>query len=256
MGIRMGLCQLHSDADIDGNLKMMEGAIIQNKADLYVFPELFLTGYGNTTFDPEAIVTAESRLRILCNERDAAVVFGTSMQWYNGVTNSALFVTPQETYRYDKLYPAVFGPYDERMYEKGTSPRIVEWEGMRFGLEICYDVMFPEIHRFYAVHGCDMVVCLAASGEQSERIMRTVLPARSLENTVYTVFCNGIGDMGDGNRMFGGSAMYSPLGEEVLSAGGGGETVAVGIADSEVVAHARGIRHHLQDLRGDILWLP
>lgn len=256
MGIRIAICQIGSGADLNENLRKMEGAILQSKADLYVFPELSLTGYGNTEFDPEAVVTAESRLRILCNENDVAVVFGSAMQWYNGVTNSALFITPMETYRYDKLYLANFGPYKETGFEKGKSPTIVEWKGMKIGLEICYDVMFPEIHRFYATQGVHIVLCLSASGTASERYMRTVIPTRSLENTVYTVYCNGIGDVGGDIRLFGKSAMYSPLGEEVLSAENDDEKVVVGYADQGVIDHAREIRHHLADLRSDIIWLP
>lgn len=256
MGIRIAMCQLHTGADVDENLRKMEGAILQTKADLYVYPELCLTGYGNKDFDPEAVVTAESRIRLLCNENDVAVAFGTAMQWYNGITNSALFVTPTDTYRYDKLYPANFGPYDERIYEKGRSPTIVEWKGMRIGIEICYDVMFPEIHRFYATQGAELVLCLSASGAPSEKYMMKVLPARSLENTVYTVYVNAVGEMSNGVPMFGKSVMFTPLGDVATSAEDDSEKVVVGYADDAVVKHAREVRHHLEDLRSDILWLP
>ena len=104
MGIRIAICQIAGTSDPEENLKRIEGAIMQNQADLYVFPELYLTGYGNSEFDPEDTVIAENRLRIICNNMDVAVAVGAPMQWYNGITDSMLFITPLETYRYDKMY--------------------------------------------------------------------------------------------------------------------------------------------------------
>ncbi len=254
MGIRIAICQIAGTSDPKENLKRIEGAIMQNKADLYVFPELYLTGYGNSDFNPEDAVVTESRLRIICNNLDVAVAVGAPMQWYNGITNSMLFVTPLDTYRYDKLYTANFPPYDENAFEKGHSPVMVEWKGMRIGLEICYDVMFPEVHRFYATRGADMVIVISASAERSRTAMERILPARSLENTVYTVYCNSMGPFRDGMVFFGGSALYSPLGEEIVKAGDG-EEILITYADNGVVEHARAARPHLRDLRSDIRWI-
>lgn len=254
MGIRIAICQIAGTSDPEENLKRVEGTIMQNQADLYVFPELYLTGYGKSEFNPEDTVTAENRLRIICNSMDVAVALGTPMQWYNGITDSMLFVTPTETYRYDKLYTADFPPYDESMYEKGHSPVMVEWKGMKIGLEICYDIMFPEIHRFYATNGADMVIAISASAESSKAAMERILPARSLENTVYTVYCNSIGPFREGAEFFGGSAMYSPLGEEIVRAGKD-EKILITYADSGVVEHARTVRPQLRDLRRDIRWI-
>lgn len=254
MGIRIGICQLAGGSSAEENLKRVEGAIMQNKADLYVFPELYLTGYTSETFDPEDVATAVSRLQVICNNRDCAVALGAPMQWYNGVTDSLIFVTPNETYRYDKLYLAKFGCYDESRFEKGHAPMMVSFKGMKIGFEICYDAFFPEIHRFYAVHGADMVVVISASAKSSERAFRTVLPASSLENTVYTVFCNSCGPYRDDNPFYGGSALYSPLGEEIASAGAE-EQVVITYADPSVVEHAREERPQLRDLRDDIRWI-
>lgn len=254
MGIRIAICQIAGTSDPEENLKRIEGAIMQNQADLYVFPELYLTGYGNSEFDPEDTVIAENRLRIICNNMDVAVVVGAPMQWYNGITDSMLFITPLETYRYDKMYTANFPPYDESMFERGHSPAMVEWKGMRIGLEICYDVMFPEIHRFYATQGADMVIVISASSDSSKAAMERIVPARSLENTVYTIYCNNVGPFRDGAEFFGGSALYSPLGDEIAKARNG-EEILITYADKGVVEHARTVRPQLRDLRGDIRWI-
>ncbi len=120
-------------------------------------------------------------------------------------------------------------------------------------MEVCYDVMFPEIHRDYAVNGADLVLVASASALKSEGPMMTVLPARSFENTVYTAYCNNCGE-GPAGAYFGGSALFSPLGEKLVQAGKQEETVVFTISGKEI-ERARNTRHHLTDLRKDIEWL-
>ena len=117
---------------------------------------------------------------------------------------------------------------------------------------ICYDAMFPEIHRYYATHGADAVLMPSASAEKSEYAMRTVVPARCFENTVYTLFCNNTGT-GPAGRYYGGSCVFSPLGKPLVSAGTGSEVVTATLSAAEIES-ARKVRTHLADLRSDIDW--
>lgn len=254
MGMRIALCQLLSVDDIVKNLEHMESAIVQNDADLYLFPEMFLTRYGNPGIDKEDQDNAIEWMKTICSERNVAIAMGMPMKDYGGVTNSLLFVTPKDVYRYDKLYLANFPPYDEGVFNKGQSPVMAEWKGFRIGLEVCYDVMFPELHRFYATHGADIVLVSSASAESSRPGMETIAPARSFENTVYTVYCNNIGTFKD-LRFFGGSRVYSPLGKLMEQIDGDEEKVLVVEVDRSEVTESRRIRHHLKDLRDDILWV-
>ena len=92
----------------------------------------------------------------------------------------------------------------------------------------------------------------SASAEKSEYAMRTVVPARCFENTVYTLFCNNTGT-GPAGRYYGGSCAFSPLGKPLVSAGTGEEVVTVTLSSSEIES-ARKVRTHLADLRSDIDW--
>lgn len=252
MVLRVSMCQMRSVDDPVENLARAETCIGGADSDLFVFPEMFLSSYGGTLpagFAERAI----GELRRICIEKDCAVCMGLPME-DGGLRNSLAFITPDDTVRYDKRFLARFGDYAETGFEAGTGQVMAEWKGMMFGLSICYDVMFPETHRGYAMGGADAVIVASASLSGSRRFMETVCPARSLENTVYTVYVNNTGRFGDGT-FFGRSTLYSPLGETVTRLGQGEEIVEV-VLDRDEIERARRLRPHLADLKssemGDI----
>lgn len=250
MEIRTALCQLEAGKNPDENLRRLIETAKGYDADLFVFPELYLSSYGGNL--PEGFLdTAIPRIQSLCRELDRAICVGAPVE-DDGLHNSQLFITADDVYRYDKLHLARFGIYAEDQYTAGSSLTMFQWKGMTFGMEVCYDIMFPEIHRAYALAGADVVISSAASAGPSRQFMERIGPARSLENTVYTIFLNNIGPCGD-DAFWGGSCIYGPLGDKKIAADDG-ECVLVSVISTEEIAKARGIRHHLEDLRRDIDW--
>ncbi len=252
MGVRLAICQYAASDDVFQNIETIRRAIGSADADMYLFPELFLTGYGCRSFDEGTLSEAVKAVSELSKEKGVAIALGMPAILSGKVYNSLVFFTPDSETRYDKLYLANFSPYDEGVFEPGSRPVMVEWKGLKIGLEVCYDVMFPEIHRHYAVKGADLVMVASASAEKSRYAMETVVPARSFENTVYTAFCNNIG-MGPAGRFYGGSAIFSPLGQKVDQLNDA-EGIILAYIDPDEIASARSARHHLEDLRDDIDW--
>lgn len=251
MDLRLAICQVESTNSVSRNTQKIIEIVSSTPADIFLFPEMFLTRYGNTDFDSEEVESASEELIELCRSRDTTLVVGKPTL---GDTKhiSLTFFTPEGTQKYDKMYLANFPPYNEGIFEPGSSPLIVSWKDWKIGLEICYDVMFPEIHRHYATHGADVVLVASASALKSEKAMMTILPARSLENTVYTAYCNNIG-IGPAGPYFGGSVLISPLGD-ILKQAGEDEEILTVVLTKDVLENARNIRHHLEDLRNDIKW--
>ena len=250
MEIRTALCQLSADGDYEENLRRLIETVEINDADLYVFPELYLSSYGGdlpSGFLDEAI----RRIQSACAEKECAVCVGAPAE-HEGLRNSQFFITSNSVDRYDKIHLARFGIYAEDRFTAGSVPVMVTWKGMRIGLEVCYDIMFPEIHRTYAKAGADIVICAAASAGPSRPFMERIGPARSLENTVYTVFLNNIGPCGN-DTFWGGSCVYDPLGEKSVCLGED-EDIAITTLSSDAIESARKVRHHLEDLRRDIDW--
>jgi len=250
MELRVALCQVHAEKDPGKNLRRLEDIVRRTDADLFVFPELYLSSYGGSL--PKGFLdTAIPEMQGLCSERGCAVCVGAPVE-DDGLRNSQFFITADDVHRYDKLHLARFGIYAENQYTAGTSLTMFQWKGMTFGMEVCYDIMFPEIHRAYALAGADVVISSAASAGPSRQFMERIGPARSLENTVYTVFLNNIGPCGD-DKFWGGSCIYGPLGD-MKAVADDGECVIVSVISTEEIARAREIRHHLEDLRRDIDW--
>lgn len=248
--VKVTVCQAESLHDAGANLQKIRRIMDSSEGDIFLFPEMFLTGYGSDIPDETVLDNAVKELQSLCREHDSAIAMGMPIRRNGGIYNTLVFITPEKTQTYEKMHLANFGKYDESMFSPGDHPVMVEWKGMRFGLIICYDIFFPELSRYYAVNGADAILMASASAEQSERVMRTMLPARALENTAYMVFCNNIGEFND-TRFFGGSSIYLPTGETAAGAASKEEILTVDI-DPEIIRSAREKRPHLRDRRADI----
>jgi len=256
MGMRLALCQCQAAADdVNSNLNKIMAAVTQTRADVYIFPEMFLTGYGaDYAALSDDVQYAVDRMRLWCMERDVAIIVGAPSYSSSGIKNSLLFITPNDLVRYDKLYLARFGIYSEKEFVTGSRPVICPFRDMVFGLSICYDIFFPEIYRNYALSCADVNICIAASAGPSKPYYERILPARSLENLVYTVFVNNVGSSG-GLEFYGSSRLVGPLGDTLGELGDKEEILCVYV-DKDVIKNARKERRHLEDRRIDINWYP
>lgn len=256
MGLKLALCQCQAEiGNVGANLNKIMAAVSQTKSDVYIFPELFLTGYGADYLSlSEDVQNAVDKMRLWCVEMDIAILVGAPSYLPNGIRNSFLFITPDDVIRYDKLYLARFGIYSEKEFVRGDRPMTASFKEMTFGLSICYDVFFPEIYRNYALSCADINVCIAASAMPSKPYLERILPARSLENLVYTIFVNSTGKSGD-LEFYGSSRLLGPLGNTCGELGSE-EGVLCVYVDKEVIENARKKRKHLDDRRIDIGWIP
>ena len=98
------------------------------------------------------------KLAKIAEQYQIAIVVG--LPWYESkkLYNSAVVIKPNsEIILYHKQY--LYGDYEKRLFVKGESPPpLIEYDGLRFGLLISYDVEFPENVRILAQQGVDMVL--------------------------------------------------------------------------------------------------
>ncbi|MFK4484527.1 carbon-nitrogen hydrolase family protein [Curtobacterium sp. AB7] len=143
------------------------------------------------------------------------------------------------TYRKVHLYDA-FGSRESDRIESGDPEQlpVFEFEGLRIGLETCYDLRFPEVTRRLAApeHGAADVVVLPAEwvrGPGKEHHWRTLLTARAIENTVWVVGVGQTPPIG-----IGASVVLDPSGVAVASAGSSPGTL-VATVDTAVTEAVR-----------------
>lgn len=137
---------------------------------------------------------------------------------------------------YDKMH--LFSPGREAtQFEHGEEVVLFELDGIRCGIEICYDLRFPELSRKLALAGAEVIFIPAQWPHPRALHWQTLARARAIENQCYVVTCNGCGQA---NQLVscGHSAAYAPFGEIVEQAG---ETAAsfIAVLDLEKVKEAR-----------------
>lgn len=100
------------------------------------------------------------------------------------------------------------------------APVVVEFEGWKFGLSICYDLRFPEMYRTLVDAGAD-VLCVpsAFTYETGAAHWEVLLRARAIENTAYVVAPAQVGENYPGRRTWGHSMAVSPWGEIIAQRG-------------------------------------
>ena len=116
------------------------------------------------------------------------------------------------------------GSYEKFYFTPGDALPIFEVDGVRFGIQICYDRKFPEGSRALAVQGAEIIfmpICAATYGENELRGNTWELPlqGRAYENGVFVVAVNRSGDE-NGRRHIGKSMIVSPVGASVMAVAG------------------------------------
>jgi predicted amidohydrolase len=116
------------------------------------------------------------------------------------------------------------GSYEKFYFTPGGSLPVFELEGVKIGVQICYDRKYPEGSRALALQGAEIIfmpICAATYGEQQLRAETWELPiqARAYENGVFVVAPNRAGDE-NGRRHIGKSMIVNPIGAEILCLGG------------------------------------
>lgn len=259
--MRLALCQLRSAVgDKDSNLKRMNDAVEATDADLFVFPETYVTGYmvRDDFFTLAEDIDGDSVNFImeLADRTGKAVAFGmplTDPCTRGLITNSAILVSPDgRVQRYDKIHPANFGPFEEGLYfTPGQTPAMFSFRGRGIGVCICYDLFFPEITKAYAMQGADLLLCLAASPVTSRIPFESIIPARAVENTCPIAYVNNVGNQRN-MVFFGGSQAHDARGRQLAKLPYLREAVDVVDVDMLQTEPARRARPTIRDSLGSL----
>ena len=100
---------------------------------------------------------------------------------------------------------------------------VVELDGVRCGVAICYDLRFPEFIRKIALAGAEIIFIPAAWSLKRLTPRQILTKARAIENQVFIVFANSSGK----------SEIINPLGEVLAESERGEEilTAEINLAD-------------------------
>ena len=182
--------------DTAANLRRAEELIANAPgADIYVLPEMFTTGF---CMEPKYIAEpmegpSLAWMQSMATKKNAAIVGSVAaISPEGGYRNRMYFVEPngKVTY-YDKRHLFSYSGEDKH-YESGKEKVIVEFRGVRFFLQVCYDLRFPVFGR--NCDDYDIALYVANWPDKRRMAWDILLRARAIENQAIVIGVNRVGN--------------------------------------------------------------
>jgi deaminated glutathione amidase len=234
--LRVGLCQINSQADKERNISRAEELIDEaaaRGARLITLPEYVdylgpndgLQGAAETIPGP----TTE-RFAAKARQHNAYILGGSIVElsdvegkFYN---TSTLFDPSGEmiaVYRKIHLFDIdITGNVSSNESERilpGKDVVTAEVDGRTVGLTICYDLRFPELYRMLALDGAEIMFVPAAFTEFTGKDhWHTLLKARAVENQCFVVAPAQFGPHEPNAKCYGHSLAVDPWGTFLVDA--------------------------------------
>ncbi|MBC2716223.1 MAG: nitrilase [Desulfobacteraceae bacterium] len=196
----------------------------ENKAAIVCFPELSITGYH---VRKEIINAAEpipgpstDYLATLAEIDNITILAGMAETDSNGrIYATHVVITPEGIKGvYRKVH---LGPSEKELFISSDTIPVFEDNGIKFGIQLCYDAHFPDLSTAMALKGADVIFIPHASprttpDEKIKSWMRH-LPARAYDNGLFIIACNQCGKNGKGLIFPGVGVVFNPAGEVIQS---------------------------------------
>jgi len=206
-------------------------------AELLVLPECAIPGYMFESGE-EAMPYAEEipgpsseALERECARLGLYVVCGLLERDGDTLRNAAVFVGPDGLIgSYRKTHLPFLGV--DRFVVPGDTLPVFETPLGRIGIEICYDLRFPEVTRTLALKGADLVAHPTNFPMAAKVQTELITVARAAENRIYLLTANRVGKERRG-EFCGWSQIVDPYGKRLAEADEREETLLVGEVDVE-----------------------
>jgi len=181
---------------VNQNVKKVVNALRDVEADLIVLPELALTGYyfrdrnelKALAEDPDSSSTVEALIK-LCQQNKMYMVTGFAEKSEDKLFNSALLIGPngvEHTYRKLHLFNE-----EKHLFDAGDIPlQINVVKGMKVGMLVCFDWVFPETMRALTIQGAEVI---AHPSNLVLSFCQEAMITRCLENRVFAITTNRFG---------------------------------------------------------------
>jgi N-carbamoylputrescine amidase len=248
--------------NLDRMIPLIEEAKGQD-ANLICFPELNVSGYSTQAdiahFAEPVPGSISRRLQQMALEFQIVILAGMAEKdTSDRIYASHLVVTPQKISGiYRKIHIA---PPETGIFSAGNAIPMFETAGVVLGIQLCYDVHFPELSTRMALEGADIIFMPHASprGTPPEKLASWLrhLTARAFDNSVFIIACNQNGDNQKGLHFPGVAVAINPSGEVLNTNTRGEDTVLIADLKAESLEAVRGhrMRYFLPNRRPEMYW--
>lgn len=256
---------MKSDTDKNKNLAQSRDYIKEahyKKAQIVCFPE-FQMGFSPSDQTPielsgisETVVNGNFVKSLgQCAKENGIEIISTiyeKARTKSKVFDSALAIrrdgVVMARYRKIHLYDALGFRESDKFLAGNNIEKPFQFTAAKIGLMICYDIRFPEMSRILSVQGAEFLVIPSAwvHGIMKEEHWQTFLKARAIENGVYVIAPDQIGNIYTGRSM-----IVDPFGTVLLDMGNK-EGMEVVELDKSDIMKVRGKLPLLKNRRTDV----
>ena len=194
----MNICFVQYDVskNREDNIKKVIQLLKNINANIIVLPELADCGYlfndknellqnYNTINKNEFINT----LKLLSKEKNCGIISGVAEKVNGDIFNTAIILENGDILgKYRKIH---LTDYEKTLFNSGKENKTFYLQGIKVGVQICFDSWFPEISREQVLNGANLLCVLGNFGSKTTT---EICKIRSIENLIPLILCNRIGN--------------------------------------------------------------
>lgn len=269
--MKIALVQIGARKDKEDSLLVAEqyiGKAAAAGADIVVLPEMFNCPYNTSNFPVYAEIeegpcwqrmaksAALNKVYLIAGsmpERDSAChIYNTS---YVFDRKGRQIAKHRKMHLFDISVKGGQHFMESETLTAGNDVTVFDTEFCRIGIEICYDIRFPELARLVALEGAEIIIVPAAFNMTTGPAHWDLsFRARALDNQVFMVGCSQARQENSEYISYGNSIICSPWGD-IVAHMDEKEGLLIQEMDLERVAQVRGQLPLLQQRRQDIYTL-
>ena len=217
-------CDLRWEDPIENcsSIDRLLGDLGKRSTDLIILPEMFATGF---TMNSKQMAQEANKSEIIqwmqqqAIRRVCVVTGSVAVRQGGQFFNRMVWATPEGKLTfYDKRHLFRMAGEHER-YAMGNNRVVVNLNGFRILLAVCYDLRFPVWLRQQPQGNefleYDLLLCVANWPKSRSHAWKVLLQARAVENISYVIGVNRVGSDAKGNDYSGDSALVNFKGEVV-----------------------------------------
>ncbi len=211
--MKVALVQMNSQDDKSENIrkafKYMDQAVMQ-KASVICLSEKFMywgPDRSGTDINSQVIYDFQKYAK----DNNVNIILGSialRVENSDNITNTCLVIdrTGEIVCRYDKIYMYIVDKPNLKIDEAsdtvaGSKLGLVELDGVKVGIGICFDLRYPEYFKALAASGAEVMFLPSSFRKATGALAWDVLSkARAIENQVYFCACNQTGGIAEKER--------------------------------------------------------
>ncbi|MBA8760407.1 carbon-nitrogen family hydrolase [Staphylococcus schleiferi subsp. coagulans] len=217
---------------------------VKHNTDVVVLPEMWNNGYALSELQTKAdneFTQSYPFIKKLAQQYQVDIIAGSVSNKKNDAVFNTAFAVNQagdKIYEYDKIHLVPMLDEPDYLTDGQDVPYVYTLtDGTKVSQIICYDLRFPELSRYPAATGANIIFYVAQWPDVRLSHWRQLLQARAVENDMYVVAVNGSGN--DGKTTYAGHSMVIDPNGQIIEEADAQEAVLTVELDLKLVTEQR-----------------